>query len=60
MVLSLWRAFAHSWTRSTSKPVPRIEFSSLSERDLADLNLPAEVRARLHRVRGRPFNGDRW
>lgn len=60
MVMSLWRALAHSWASSATKPVPRIEFSQLSERDLDDLNLPAEVRARLYRMRGRPFGGDRW
>ncbi len=60
MVMSLWRAFALPWASPATKLVPRIEFSALSERDLDDLNLPAEVRARLYRVRGRPFGDGRW
>ena len=60
MVMSLWRAFALPWASSTAKTVPEIDFSRLSAHDLADLNLPANVRARLDLERNRNMGLGRW
>lgn len=60
MVISLWRAFALPWGPSSAKPVPEIDFSRLSEHDLADLNLPASLRARIELQRNRRTGIGRW
>ena len=49
MTLSLTRLFLSILTVNGAgrARVPRLDLMALSERDLADLNLPAEVRSRI-------------
>lgn len=44
---TIFSTFVHSAVRAVRSPVHKIDLSRLSAHDIADLNLPAGIRARL-------------
>lgn len=63
MVVSLPRFLNAIWLRSASPSAPRhtaVDLSRFSAHDLADLNLPPEIRARIGLKQSREHGMGRW